>query len=93
MSGILDRWLQITELVKLFGLSEESLKRVANKQRFPLRRLTPRATPGVLESELVSWLKAQPLMGRPVRAARTAGFLGKKKAPRRAQTSESRRIK
>jgi hypothetical protein len=46
------------ELAELFGLSEESMKRVAKNHGFPLRRLTPYATPGVLESELFRWLKA-----------------------------------
>ena len=36
-----DRWLQLAELSKLFGLSEESIKRLAKSHRFPLRRLTP----------------------------------------------------
>jgi predicted DNA-binding transcriptional regulator AlpA len=63
-----DRWIQLPELAKLFGLSEESMKRVAKNHGFPLRRLTPYATPGVLESELFRWLKAQPMVGRPIRA-------------------------
>jgi hypothetical protein len=54
----------------MFGLSEESIKRLAKAQGFPLRRLTPYATPGVLESELISWLKAQPQVGAPVRGKR-----------------------
>ena len=78
MIGIMDRWLQIAELAKLFGLSEESIKRLAKKQMFPLRRLTPYATPGVLESELLSWMKAQPLVGPPVRATQTARSQGRK---------------
>jgi hypothetical protein len=68
MTGTVDRWLQIAELARMFGLSEESIKRLAKTHGFPLRRLTPYATPGVLESELVSWLKDQPHVGRPVRA-------------------------
>jgi hypothetical protein len=67
MSGTIDRWIQLGELAKLFGLSEESMKRVAKNHGFPLRRLTPYAIPGVLESELFSWLKAQPRVGRPIR--------------------------
>jgi predicted DNA-binding transcriptional regulator AlpA len=70
MTGKMDQWLQLTELVKMFGLSEESIKRLAKAQGFPLRRLTPYATPGVLESELFAWLKAQPNVGAPVRAKR-----------------------
>ena len=40
-----DRWLQLAELSKLFGLSEESIKRLAKSHRFPLRRLTPYGLP------------------------------------------------
>ena len=72
MTGKTDQWLQLPEIAKMFGLSEESIKRLAKTQGFPLRRLTPHATPGVLESELVSWLKAQPRVGTPVRAKRSA---------------------
>jgi predicted DNA-binding transcriptional regulator AlpA len=68
MTGIVDRWIQLAELAKLFGLSEESIKRLVKNHGFPLRRLTPYAKPGVLESELVRWLKAQPLTGRAIRA-------------------------
>ena len=67
MNWINDRWMQVGELAKLFGLSEESIKRLAKNHGFPLRRLTPYATPGVLESELVRWLKAQPRVGQPIR--------------------------
>ena len=70
MTRTSDRWIQLGELAELFGLSEESIKRFAKKKGFPLRRLTPYATPGVLESELVHWLKAQPLVGQPVRIKR-----------------------
>jgi predicted DNA-binding transcriptional regulator AlpA len=58
-SGIIDHWLTLGELAKLFGLSEESIKRLAKKNGFPLRRLTPYATPGVIESEFFRWLKTQ----------------------------------
>jgi len=67
MTGTVDRWIQLAELARMFGLSEESIKRLAKTHGFPLRRLTPYATPGVLESELVSWLKDQPHVGPPVR--------------------------
>ena len=67
---MLDQWLPLTELARMFGLSEESIKRLAKTHGFPLRRLTPYATPGVLESEMVSWLKAQPHVGQPVRVKR-----------------------
>jgi hypothetical protein len=67
MLGSLDRWLGLAEIAKMFGLSEESIKRLAKSQGFPLRRLTPYAMPGALESELLKWLKAQPPNGKPVR--------------------------
>jgi predicted DNA-binding transcriptional regulator AlpA len=66
----LDRWLQLPELAKMLGLSEDSLKRLAKKRRLPLRRVSPYATPGMLESELVIWLKQQPLIGEAVRTNR-----------------------
>ena len=82
MTGTGDRWIQLGELAKLFGLSEESMKRVAKNHGFPLRRLTPYATPGVLESELFSWLKAQPLRGQPIRARPTIKSRRKKSRKR-----------
>lgn len=63
-----DRWLKIAELSSLFGVSEDSIRRLSKSQGFPLRRLTPYAMPGVLESELFRWLKSQPNIGRPVRS-------------------------
>jgi len=82
MNWIVDRWLQLAELARLFGLSEESIKRLAKNHGFPLRRLTPYATPGVLESELVPWLKAQPLRGQPIRARPTIKSRRKKSRKR-----------
>jgi hypothetical protein len=41
------------ELAKLFGLSEESIKRLAKKNGFPLRRLTPYATPALAHSSMI----------------------------------------
>ena len=67
MTTKLDQWLQLAEIAKMFGLSEESIKRLSKTHGLPLRRLTPNATPGVLESELISWLKAQPRVGAPIR--------------------------
>jgi len=67
MTGCTDRWLQLLEIAKLFGLSEDSIKRLAKNHGLPLRRVTPLATPGVLETELIKWLKSQPLVGPPVR--------------------------
>jgi hypothetical protein len=78
MADTEDRWIQLGELAKLFGLSEESMKRVAKNHGFPLRRLTPYATPGVLESELFTWLKAQPLVGQPIRAKLATRSRGRK---------------
>ncbi len=63
-----DRWLQLSEMAKMFGLSEESIRRLAKTHGLPLRRVTPFATPGALESELIKWLKAQPQIGAPVRS-------------------------
>ena len=70
MMGSTDRWLQLEEIAKLFGLSEDSIKRLAKNHGLPLRRVTPLATPGVLETELIEWLKSQPLVGPPVRHKR-----------------------
>jgi len=70
MMGSTDRWLQLGEIAKLFGLSEDSIKRLAKNHGLPLRRVTPLATPGVLETELIEWLKSQPLVGPPVRHKR-----------------------
>ena len=65
-----NRWLQLPEIAKLFGLSEDSIKRLAKNHGLPLRRVSPLATPGALESELEEWLKGQPLVGPPVRSKR-----------------------
>ena len=46
-TGVIDKWLQLAELAKLFGLSEGSIRRLAKENGFPLRRLTPYAAPGV----------------------------------------------
>jgi hypothetical protein len=64
----IDRWLQLQEIAKMFGLSDESIKLLAKTRCLPLRRVTPFATPGVLQSELVRWLKAQPQVGASVRS-------------------------
>lgn len=84
MTGTIDRWLQVSELAKLFGLSEESIKRLAKSHGLPLRRLTPYATPGALESELIPWLKSQPLVGHPIRGNRAP------KPPRRISRKMSK---
>jgi len=66
----MSQWLQLPEIARLFGLSEDSIKRLAKNHGLPLRRVSPFAMPGTLESELVKWLKAQPLVGPPVRKRR-----------------------
>jgi hypothetical protein len=67
MTTCTDRWLQLRMIARLFGLSEDSIKRLAKNHGLPLRRVTPLATPGVLETELIAWLKRQPRIGPPVR--------------------------
>jgi predicted DNA-binding transcriptional regulator AlpA len=64
MIGCIDRRLQLPEIAKLFGLSQDSIKRLAKNQTLPL--VTPFATPGVLEPELSAWLKRHPRIGPPV---------------------------
>jgi hypothetical protein len=67
-----DKWIPLAEIAKLFGLSEETIRRLVKNTSLPLRRVTPYATPGALESELVAWLKAQPLTGKTARRKRTS---------------------
>lgn len=86
MTGKVDQWLQLAEIAKMFGLSEESIKRLAKTHGFPLRRLTPYATPGVLESELIAWLKVQPHVGAPVREKRAL----RRKPPSAKKVKESK---
>ena len=74
--GCTNRWLQLTEIAKLFGLGEDSIKRLAKNHGLPLRRVSPFATPGALEAELVEWLKSQPLVGPPSASSR-APLVGK----------------
>jgi predicted DNA-binding transcriptional regulator AlpA len=62
-----DRWISLPAVAQLLGLSEDSIRRMAKRRGLPLRRISPYATPGVLESELIEWLKLQPLVGQPVR--------------------------
>jgi predicted DNA-binding transcriptional regulator AlpA len=68
---IIDGWVRLPEIAKMLGLSEESIKRLVKSHGLPLRRVTPFATPGLLKSELVTWLKAQPQVGAPVRSKRS----------------------
>lgn len=51
----------------MFGLSQESIKRLAKTHGLPLRRVTPFAIPGMLQTELFEWLKQQPHIGAPIR--------------------------
>ena len=67
MTTCTDRWLQLRMITRLFGLSEDSIKRLAKNQGLPLRRVTPLAIPGVRETELIAWLKRQLRIGPPVR--------------------------
>ena len=67
MTDTTDRWFQLQDIAQMFGLSEESIKRLAHSHGLPLRRVTPFATPGAIESELFRWLMAQPRVGPPVR--------------------------
>jgi hypothetical protein len=62
--------MQAAEIARLFGLSQDSIKRLAKNHGLPLRRVSPFATPGALESELLEWLKSLPLVGLPVRPRR-----------------------
>lgn len=70
MIGCIDRWLQLPEIAKLFGLGQDSIERLAKNHTLAPRRVTPFATPGVLECELIAWLKRQPRIGPPVRHKR-----------------------
>jgi hypothetical protein len=64
------RWIKLDEIAAMFGLSEESVLRISKTHGLPLKRVTPFATPGCLESELIDWIKRQPPTGRAVRAVR-----------------------
>ena len=70
MTGCTDRWLQLPEIAKFFGLSEDSIGRLAKNHALPLRRVIPLACPGGLETELITWLKDQPVTGPPARHKR-----------------------
>lgn len=64
-----DRWLSLHEVAAFLGLSEESVLRL-RRRGLPLRKVSPRASPGALESELLSWIKKQPKGGLPVQPAK-----------------------
>jgi predicted DNA-binding transcriptional regulator AlpA len=65
-----DHWISLLVIAQLLGLSEDSIKRIAKKRGLPLPRVSPYATPGMLESEMIEWLKSQPLVGQTVRSNR-----------------------
>jgi len=53
-----DRWLTLAEVGAMFGLSERAV--LARKSRgLPVRRVTPKANPIIIESELRAWIKRQ----------------------------------
>ncbi len=62
-----DRWVTIEELGQMLGLSKLALQQLAKGRGLPLRRVTPYATPGVLESELIPWIKKQPRLGSAIK--------------------------
>jgi hypothetical protein len=62
-----DRWIPLDEIAKMLGLSQRSVKAL-QVRGLPLRRFSPHATPGVLESELTAWIKKQVPDGKPIRA-------------------------
>lgn len=68
-AGLRDRWLSLAQLAEFLGLTERSVLRLG-RQGLPLRRVTPRATPGVLESELLAWIRKRPKLGLPVQPAK-----------------------
>jgi hypothetical protein len=70
MIGCIDRWLQLPEIAKLLGLIQDSIKRLAKNHTLAPRRVTPFATPGVLESELIASIKREPRIGPPARQKR-----------------------
>jgi hypothetical protein len=53
------RFLVIDELSELLDLGENSLKLLALKEGLPLRRRW-----GVLELELIEWIKSHPVIGK-----------------------------
>jgi hypothetical protein len=78
------QWIKLDEIAALFGLSEESILRMSKSHGLPLKRVTPFATPGCLEEDLVKWLKRQPRIGKAVRAEPASNQRKAVKANRRA---------
>jgi len=57
-----DQWVSLADIAKRFGVSERTVLAVKG---LPLRKITPKSTPGCYDSELREWLKGQP-EGGPV---------------------------
>ena len=62
----MDRWIPLTDdrphadsLTRLLGLSAEKIKLMSRTLGFPLRRPSERGTPGVIQSEFLTWVKEQ----------------------------------
>lgn len=61
----MDRWIPLTDdrphadsLSSLLGLSARAIKSLAKERGLPLRRVSPNATPGIIQSELIEWIRA-----------------------------------
>jgi hypothetical protein len=63
----MDHWLQLKDVAKMFGLSQESIKRLANSHDHPFDGLPLLQLPAQLNRKSLSGLKAQPRVGPPVR--------------------------
>lgn len=68
----MQRWIKLDEIAAMFGLSKESILRIAKTHGLPLKRITPFATPGCLQTDLFKWIERQPRAGKAVRAERQA---------------------
>lgn len=60
----MDRWIPLTDdrphadsLSRLLGLSADTIKAMAREHGLPLRRVSHKATPGVIQSELLDWIR------------------------------------
>ncbi len=65
----MQRWIKLDEIAAMFELSEDSILRIAKTRRLPLKRITPFAVPGCLQTELFKWIERQPTAGRAVRVS------------------------
>jgi hypothetical protein len=68
----MQRWIKLDEIAAMFDLSEDSILRIAKTHGLPLKRITPFATPGCLQTHLFKWIEQQPRAGRAVRGDRRA---------------------